>query len=356
MKGRGTMTLRLRILLRLVFVAGLASSALLTSTAPARGQDAPCWPLASRSRTLLGFGCSYDAGGTGPRTHSGADLAADPGDEVLAPFDAEVTFAGMVPSGSGGTVPALTLTGPQGERLTLMPLERVSVRAGERVAPGETLARLAGSGDPSSVSPHLHVSLRAGSLYVDPLSRLSAEAPPAREPAPTGSPEEPAIEPPPAPAPARVLAPAPEPLAATAPRTSAPRTTQSPTEARGRVPERTSSPVPAAPSATGARAPVASAASPGRTRGTGPVIAPAAGTGASKGLIAAGLPSSRPWLPAVNLADLAGAARARDRALAMVVSYLLATIAASGLIAWAMRGAGPVAGAVELGTVPVRES
>ena len=54
----------------------------------------------------------------------------------------------------------------------MLPLGELQAAAGDRVEEGESAGQLAERGDPSTDSPHLHVSVRVGGLYVDPLPYL----------------------------------------------------------------------------------------------------------------------------------------------------------------------------------------
>lgn len=135
-------------------------------------------PFATPHAVKLAFGASY---GNPPRTHSGADLAGEAGESVLAPVAGSVVFVGLVPAGEGARATAVTIQTADGEKLTLLPLEDVRCSRGAQVEAGDELGALAESGDVSSGSTHLHVSLRRGTLYVDP-TPLLAVAPPAASP------------------------------------------------------------------------------------------------------------------------------------------------------------------------------
>jgi hypothetical protein len=115
--------------------------------------------------------------------HRGVDIAAETGERVLAPVAGTVTFVGRVPGAGGSTVLAISLQTAEGS-VTLLPLDRASVSRGDTVSEGAALATLAENGDASFSATHLHVGLRAGSLYLDPAKVLTI--PPA-----VTSPEEP---------------------------------------------------------------------------------------------------------------------------------------------------------------------
>lgn len=138
------------------------------------------WPLDSAASVTCGFGQKYSAADGSPSTHAGADLASSPGAGVCAPFAGTVNFVGRVPApgGGGATVLAVTVTTAEGN-VTLLPLESACVTKGQQVAENEEVGSLASEGDPSSSAPHLHVGLRKGDLYIDPMSVMRVA--PARE-------------------------------------------------------------------------------------------------------------------------------------------------------------------------------
>jgi len=154
---------------RLLFgVAMLACGLALARPQPAWAG----WPLASPSRTVLAFGATYRAtDATTSSMHHGVDLAAPAGVRVIAPLTGDVTFAGEVPGVGGGTVRAVSVSTDCGT-LTLLPLESISVKRGSHVSAGDDVGTLAAAGDGSSAETHLHVGLKRGELYVDPLGVL----------------------------------------------------------------------------------------------------------------------------------------------------------------------------------------
>ncbi len=319
MRGPGSLSLPVGVFVTLVAFA----FAFAGHGGACRAADAAAaWPLRSASGVLLGFGASYSQGGAS-RTHSGADLAADAGAAVVAPAAGTVAFVGRVPSEDGGTALAVTMRADTGDKVTLMPLANASVTQGASVSRGEELGSVAEAGDGSVAASHLHVSVRSGSLYEDPLSLFAP----------------PVAEAPDAPAPAPGTAPAPEPASEPAP--PAPQSARGPAPDAGQVAGAQSAGGPA-----GAAAPRATTAHAGRgsvgaarsgalgaplSRATSAPAARAARVGAG---VRAG---STPARPAITWGGLVRAVQARDRALVSVVSYLLASIAASGLIAAAVR-------------------
>lgn len=143
------------------------------------------WPVSSAT-VHVGYGDRYESAGVS-RLHHGMDVAASPGEVVVAPAAADVTFAGRIPS-DDGTVLAVTLELATGERVTYLPLATAAVSRGGRVAPGGTVGTVAAGGDVSCASTHLHVGARsAAGDYMDPVPMFPVPALPV--------PSVPAVEP-----------------------------------------------------------------------------------------------------------------------------------------------------------------
>lgn len=130
------------------------------------------WPLAGSARVALAFGAVYSAGEGGSAQHRGVDLAAASGARVVAPLAGRVSFAGSVPGVGGGRVTAVTVETAHG-KVTLLPLGDVCVSRGSQIAEGDAIGVVAASGDGSSADTHLHVGVRRGELYVDPLGVIA---------------------------------------------------------------------------------------------------------------------------------------------------------------------------------------
>lgn len=172
-------------------IVAFAIAFVLAGLGAASPATAGGWPLPDAGEVLLAFGASY---GEANRTHSGLDIAAHPGSAVLSPFDAVVSFAGRVPASGGGTSVCVSLDLGDGRIMTLLPLSESGLQAGQPVFAGDAIGVLAARGDISSDSPHLHVGLRRGSVYLDPAGVLSPPhvpepgTPMIGEPAPAGGP------------------------------------------------------------------------------------------------------------------------------------------------------------------------
>jgi murein DD-endopeptidase MepM/ murein hydrolase activator NlpD len=103
--------------------------------------------------------------------HRGVDLAAVPGDAVVAAGAGVVSFAGPV---AGRGVVSVT----HGALRTTYEPVTATVRAGDTVAPGDRLGTLAaGSGHCGGVPSCLHWGLLRGTEYLDPLLLLGRSHP-----------------------------------------------------------------------------------------------------------------------------------------------------------------------------------
>ncbi len=108
------------------------------------------------------------------RAHKGVDYAAPTGTPVRATADGKVAFAGA--NGGYGRVVILR---HHGAYSTLYAhLSRVAVRAGSRVAQGETVGYVGQTG--WATGPHLHYEFRVNDTQRDPLRIALPEAPPIR--------------------------------------------------------------------------------------------------------------------------------------------------------------------------------
>jgi murein DD-endopeptidase MepM/ murein hydrolase activator NlpD len=112
-----------------------------------------------------------------PRTpygagHRGADFAAAPGSPVRAAGPGTVTFAGTVAGARH-----VTVAHAGGLRTSYSFLASVRVRAGERVERGDVVGT-AGGGGPNHGRAVVHLGLRIGDDYLDPMRLFRGAAPP----------------------------------------------------------------------------------------------------------------------------------------------------------------------------------
>ena len=132
------------------------------------------WPVEDGPQVVLGFDEVYSSSGS-QILHCGVDISAGAGDAILAPQPGTVSFVGAVPASDatgGQTMQAVSLTLADGRILTLMPFDRVDVEPGASIKMGDGLGALAATGDRSASGTHLHVGLKRGGTYFDPLELL----------------------------------------------------------------------------------------------------------------------------------------------------------------------------------------
>jgi murein DD-endopeptidase MepM/ murein hydrolase activator NlpD len=145
----------LLVLLTLVTLgAGAASAAPL---------GAYGWPLSPRPAVTRPFDNPVHDWLPG---HRGVDLAAAPGQSVLAAGPGIVAFAGEI---ADKTV--VSIDHPNGLRTTYEPI-RATVTAGQRVSRGTVIGTLEPGHPDCSASACLHWGLRRGHEYLDPLGLI----------------------------------------------------------------------------------------------------------------------------------------------------------------------------------------
>lgn len=96
--------------------------------------------------------------------HRGIDMAADVGDEVVAPADATVEFVGFVVDR-----PVLTLRHAGGRRTSLEPVE-TTLRVGDVVAHGAPVGAVDVAPGHCAPGTCVHWSMRHHDDYIDPLT------------------------------------------------------------------------------------------------------------------------------------------------------------------------------------------
>lgn len=137
----------------------------LVAAAPAEAQrlapDAAAWTRPVGGRLVEGFDAPTNPFGAG---HRGADFAAGPGEPVRAAGSGTVSFAGAV----AGSI-HVTVDHGDGVLTTYSFLERANVSIGTQVERGAAIGRAGGTGGhhPAGV---MHMGLRVGGVYVDPMS------------------------------------------------------------------------------------------------------------------------------------------------------------------------------------------
>lgn len=157
-----------------------AALVVVALSTPAVALASGTWPWPLGTSISLPYGAAYTAADGRRCTHGGVDIAEEPGASVRSCTAGAVSFAGLVPAGDGERAYAVTVLAADGLKVTYLPLERVSVRAGESVGPREVLGALAASGDGSSAVPHLHLGVRRGDRQIDPAALLAGGEDPAQ--------------------------------------------------------------------------------------------------------------------------------------------------------------------------------
>jgi murein DD-endopeptidase MepM/ murein hydrolase activator NlpD len=157
---------------RLVLAAVVAAILLLPTTAvagPGPPRASPGlsagWaaPLAGPLQVTRPFDAPANPYGPG---HRGVDLAAAPGEAVLAAGDGVVVFAGVVAGR-----PVVSIDHPGGLRTTYEPVAAM-VGAGQPVARGSPIGTLIAGHAGCPVAACVHWGLRRGEVYLDALLLL----------------------------------------------------------------------------------------------------------------------------------------------------------------------------------------
>ncbi len=101
------------------------------------------------------------APGGGYSGHWGVDFEAEPGELVVAPVAGEITFSGVVAGNR-----SITIRSSDGLRFSVSYLSAAFVDTGQRVVSGATI----GEAGWAHGRPSVHMSVRLGSRYLDPVA------------------------------------------------------------------------------------------------------------------------------------------------------------------------------------------
>ena len=102
----------------------------------------------------------------GSHRHPGVDIDGATGDPVVAAAPGRVVVAGPAPSGYSGYGTVVIIDHGEGLISISAHLSRVSVKAGQQVAPGQGVGSVGTSGNVTG--SHLHFELRRGGVAVNP--------------------------------------------------------------------------------------------------------------------------------------------------------------------------------------------
>lgn len=127
-------------------------------------------PLARPGAVTSAFGERVDPLTGRPADHSGVDIAAAEGTPIRALAAGTVLRAG--PRGGYGN--AVELLHADGTTTLYAHARAVTVREGERVEAGQSIAEVGSTG--RSTGPHLHFEVREGGRAMDPARALKAYA------------------------------------------------------------------------------------------------------------------------------------------------------------------------------------
>lgn len=121
------------------------------------------WPVkGKRGYKTSGFGTRLSPFKNKREFHTGVDIAAAAGSELVATADGKVLFAGE--KGSFGNV--VIIRHKYGYRTIYGHNEKNLVRNGQSVKRGQIIALVGSTG--RSTGPHIHYEIRIGRTYVDP--------------------------------------------------------------------------------------------------------------------------------------------------------------------------------------------
>lgn len=152
-----------------LLAAVLVTASLAGGTATAAPRTPWSWPLRPAPAVAREFQPPPSRWAPG---HRGVDLVASVGQQVLAPADGVVAFAGRVVDRG-----VLSITHATGLRTTYEPVDAL-VGPGAVVARGQPVARVAAAAGHCARATCLHWGARRGGVYLDPLSLLRTPEPP----------------------------------------------------------------------------------------------------------------------------------------------------------------------------------
>lgn len=117
------------------------------------------YPLPQTVPIALGYGWQLNPSTGEVFFHSGLDLIAPTGTPVQAVDQGTVAFAGE--QGSYGNL--VVVNHQEGIQSRYAQLDTIAVKVGQQVKPGEVLGTVGTTGEPSTVSTHLHFEIRYNS-------------------------------------------------------------------------------------------------------------------------------------------------------------------------------------------------
>lgn len=152
-----------------MILASLLTSAVLAALPPAAlssPEDQGVWPLDPEPTVLAHFAPPEETWGAG---HRGVDLAGTAGQVVRSALDGTVAFVGTIAG-----KPVVTVR--HGARRTTYEPVVGTAKAGDHVAAGDPVGRLALTSSHCFPAACLHWGLREGDEYLDPLVLVGGHA------------------------------------------------------------------------------------------------------------------------------------------------------------------------------------
>ncbi|MBV1864087.1 MAG: peptidoglycan DD-metalloendopeptidase family protein [Rhodobacteraceae bacterium] len=125
-------------------------------------------PVRGSYRNTSGYGFRRDPKTGGRRLHKGSDMAGRRGTPIVAPGDGVVTFAGRQ-SGYGNLVKVRHAAGLE---TFFAHLNRIAVKAGQRVSRGDRIGDMGTTGRSTGV--HLHYEIRKNGKPINPMIYMKA--------------------------------------------------------------------------------------------------------------------------------------------------------------------------------------
>jgi murein DD-endopeptidase MepM/ murein hydrolase activator NlpD len=150
---------------RVVFIPGVNWSPNGGGTSPVSPDTRPTiafqYPLAQRGAVLLGYGWKLRSANDRSEValHSGMDLAAANGTEVLSAAAGTIAFVGA--KDNYGQL--IVINHSQGYQTRYAQLATIGVKLGQTVNAGQPIGTVGQTGQPSSPEAHLHFELRSNS-------------------------------------------------------------------------------------------------------------------------------------------------------------------------------------------------
>ena len=144
-----------------------------TTDTPPRAVASAAWvnPL-PEGRITSSYGKRTNPFTESEETHGGVDVAASPETEVSSPTAGTVTIATTRLEDKPGWGTVITIDHGEGITTLFAHLGTLEVSPGDRVSPGQLIARVGSTG--LSTGPHIHFEVRENGDRVDPLSYIAS--------------------------------------------------------------------------------------------------------------------------------------------------------------------------------------